>query len=242
MDRVGFNTGYIMKIIKDLRSCWPRVYQVVLSVSSWIYSFSSHQKIKGKGNCLKASNSFLKKCRFDIRGNNNRIEIGPECRLNRVTFFIRGDDHLIRIESGVRISQSALLWCEDEKGTLTIGEHSHISEVHIAVTEPGSKIEIGSRCLFSSDIEIRCGDSHSILDIKTNKRINRPANVKVGDRVWIGQGGKILKGVEIGSDSVVATGAVVVKSVPAESVVAGNPAKVVRQGIRWTYERLQDCF
>ena len=226
------------KIAIYLSEQYPAVYRFILYFLSSIFNLSSRRKIKGKGNIVSYRGSFLRYCRFDISGNNNRIEIAQECRLNNVEFFIRGDGHLIQIGSQVRIGDSALLWCEDERGTIIIGKNTHIAEVHIAVTELESKIEIGSHCLFSRDIEIRCGDSHSILDTKTGKRINPAGNVKIDDRVWIGRGAKILKGVEIGSDSIVATGAVVTKSIPSGVIVAGNPAKLVREGIRWVYERL----
>ena len=52
--------------------------------------------------------------------------------------------------------------------------------------------------------------------------------VKIADNVWIGMNAIILKGVTIGENSVVAAGAVVTKSVPANTVVAGNPAVVVK--------------
>ncbi|MEP6955368.1 MAG: DapH/DapD/GlmU-related protein, partial [Chthoniobacterales bacterium] len=57
----------------------------------------------------------------------------------------------------------------------------------------------------------------------------RSAPVVIGDNVWIGMNAIILKGVTIGENSVVAAGAVVSKSVPANVVVAGNPAVVVKQ-------------
>ncbi len=220
----------------------PNLYRGLLFFLAWAFSLSSLRKVSGRGNQLISRGAFLKNCRFDIRGNGNRVEIAPECILKNVRFFVRGSGHTIKIGAQVRISRSALLWCEDENGTLIIGEGTRIEEAHIAVTEPGSKIEVGARCLFAYDIEIRCGDSHSILDAQTGKRINPPANVKIGDRVWIGMGAKILKGVELGNDSIVATGAVVAKSVPAGSIVAGNPAKVVRDGVRWEYQRLQDRY
>jgi acetyltransferase-like isoleucine patch superfamily enzyme len=56
----------------------------------------------------------------------------------------------------------------------------------------------------------------------------RTAPVIISDNVWIGMNAIILKGVTIGENSVVAAGAVVTKSVPANVVVAGNPAAVVR--------------
>ena len=51
----------------------------------------------------------------------------------------------------------------------------------------------------------------------------------IGDDVWIGANVTILKGVEIGTGSIIAAGAVVVKDVPKFSVVAGNPAKVIKE-------------
>ena len=55
------------------------------------------------------------------------------------------------------------------------------------------------------------------------------APVKIADNVWIGMNATILKAVIIGENSVVAAGAVVTRSVPPNSVVAGNPAVVVKQ-------------
>ena len=51
----------------------------------------------------------------------------------------------------------------------------------------------------------------------------------IGDDVWIGAGAIILKGVTIGERSIVGAGAVVTRGVPADSVVAGNPAQIVRR-------------
>src|SRR5207248_10050585 len=53
-------------------------------------------------------------------------------------------------------------------------------------------------------------------------------SVKISDNVWIGMNAIVLKGVTIGENSVVAAGAVVTKSVPANCIVAGYPAVVVK--------------
>ena len=52
--------------------------------------------------------------------------------------------------------------------------------------------------------------------------------VTIGDSVWIGGSAILLPGVKIGDKSVVGAGAVVTKDVPANVVVAGNPAKIIR--------------
>jgi maltose O-acetyltransferase len=53
--------------------------------------------------------------------------------------------------------------------------------------------------------------------------------VEIGDDVWVGAGAVILKGVKIGSRAVIGAHAVVTKDVPADTIVAGNPAVVVKQ-------------
>ncbi|MCT7584011.1 hypothetical protein N5U55_07790 [Aliarcobacter butzleri] len=53
-------------------------------------------------------------------------------------------------------------------------------------------------------------------------------NVLIGDNVWIGESAMILKGVNVGKNSIIAAGAIVTKNVPPFSVVAGVPAKVIR--------------
>ncbi|MGZ4179456.1 MAG: DapH/DapD/GlmU-related protein [Solirubrobacteraceae bacterium] len=57
------------------------------------------------------------------------------------------------------------------------------------------------------------------------------APVVIGDDVWIGINATILKGVAIGSGAIVAAGAVVAKDVPANALVAGNPAVIVREQV-----------
>jgi maltose O-acetyltransferase len=51
--------------------------------------------------------------------------------------------------------------------------------------------------------------------------------VKIGDNVWIGHDVTIMKGVTIGENSIIATGSIVTKDVPHNSIAAGNPAKVI---------------
>jgi acetyltransferase-like isoleucine patch superfamily enzyme len=106
------------------------------------------------------------------------------------------------------------------------------------------KIEIGSHCLVSWNVGIADSDFHPLepaqrlIDAQAlapffKNRPPRPklktAPVKIGDNVWIGMNAVILKGVTIGDNSVVAAGSVVTKNVPANAVVAGNPAVVVKQ-------------
>lgn len=105
------------------------------------------------------------------------------------------------------------------------------------------RIEIGSHCLISWNVGIADSDFHPLepalrlIDAHAlapfcQGRPPRPKletrPVRICDNVWIGMNAIILKGVTVGENSVVAAGAVVTKDVPANCVVAGNPATVVR--------------
>ena len=92
----------------------------------------------------------------------------------------------------------------------------------------GADVMMGPRCVLISD-------NHATSD--TGRPMNRQGYVPsraivVEDDVWIGAGVTILPGVRVGRGSVVGAGAVVTKDVPAWSVAAGNPARVVRTRTR----------
>ena len=66
-------------------------------------------------------------------------------------------------------------------------------------------------------------------EIDPDKRGIVPAPIRIGNKVWIGSGAIITKGVTIGEGSIVAAGAVVTKDVPGRVIVGGVPAKVIKR-------------
>lgn len=104
---------------------------------------------------------------------------------------------------------------------------------HIAITG-GERITIGEDCMFSSDIEIRCGDSHAIIDRQSQQRLNWEQPVCIGDHVWLAAHVRVLKGSVIAAHSIVGSSAVVsgILSQP-YSIYAGSPAKQIKSGVDW---------
>jgi acetyltransferase-like isoleucine patch superfamily enzyme len=127
-----------------------------------------------------------------------------------------------------------------EKGYCTVGDFTLLNG---AIIMAEKKIDIGSYCLISWGVGIADSDFHPVepaqrlIDARAlapffKGRPPRPelttAPVKICNNVWIGMNALVLKGVTIGENSVVAAGAVVTKSVPANTIVAGNPATTVK--------------
>lgn len=102
----------------------------------------------------------------------------------------------------------------------------------------GKNVFINSGCHFQDQGGIYIGDNvligHRVVmatvdhDFDPYDRHNHYAPIHIGDRVWIGSGAIITKGVTIGENAVVAAGAVVTKDVPANAVVGGVPARVLK--------------
>jgi acetyltransferase-like isoleucine patch superfamily enzyme len=197
------------------------------------------KSIIGNNNEIEYRDALLTNVAFDIAGNGNRITIKKNSSLNGVTFFVRGDYHSIDIGEECSLGPGFTIWFEDERGQLIIGDRTIFAGYsHLTVIEPGSKIKIGNDCLFAYNVDIRTGDSHSIIDTKSGKKVNFAKNISIGEHVWVAGHSIILKGVSILDDSIVAAGTVVTKSVDEKGVIlAGNPARIVKRGITWSGER-----
>jgi acetyltransferase-like isoleucine patch superfamily enzyme len=194
--------------------------------------------ISGKNNVV-INKGVLLKVRYDVVGNNNLIEIGRSSVLSNMTIFIRGNNHILKIAENCHY-RGGSVWFEDNNCQIVIGQKTTIESAHLAVTEPNSKIVIGEDCMFSNEIEFRTGDSHSIIDNETKKRINFAQNIEVSNHVWIGARSTILKGVNIGHNSIIGTNSIVTKNIPSHSVAAGIPARVIKNNIDWVRERIYE--
>lgn len=127
-----------------------------------------------------------------------------------------------------------------ENGTIDVGSNCYIGD-HSRIWAAES-VKIGNNVLIAHNVNVFDNDTHPIDYLERRddadniifkgKRKNysslRSAPVVIGDDVWIGCNSIILKGVEIGEGSIIGAGSVVTKNVPPNTLVAGNPARVVK--------------
>ena len=155
----------------------------------------------------------IKNCKIKIRGKNNSLKIERNVILRGVDIEIRGID------------------C-----SIVIGEESIIgNNVYISAREKDVKVEIGKNCMFSRNIKVMTSDGHDILE--GNERINQAKDIVLENNVWLSDNVTLLKGSYISCGSIVATNSTVTKKFKEKNtIIAGSPAKVIKQNIKWREE------
>lgn len=158
-------------------------------------------------------------------------------------FLFLGRRLELQIARGAEVRFGRFVW---------IGDGSKI-RCHEGLVEIGEKTVLGQECTISAYQQVRIGEQcviadramfidfdHGVVEVERPIRLQGiyKRDVEVGSNVWIGYGACILRGVRVGDNAVIGTNAVVTKDVPANAVVAGIPARVVRmreapEHLRW---------
>lgn len=189
------------------------------------------------GNRFVCDGVFLNSC-ISLSGRNNAI-IVEGVKINNMRIMVTGTGNRLVVHKNSIFREGGRVKLEDENNLIEIGENSDIVDCFFAVSDYDSKIVIGRDCMFSAKVIIRNSDVHSILNAD-GKRTNPGRDTIIGDRVCMGYGVNVLKGCHIGSDSIIGSQSVVAGlSTTDGCVIAGNPAKVVKQGVHWAKERIR---
>ncbi|HEX3736828.1 MAG TPA: acyltransferase [Solirubrobacterales bacterium] len=166
---------------------------------------------------------------------------GRRWRTDGFVFFGRGLE--IEISPRGRVDFGRFVW---------LGDRTKI-RCHEGLVEIGAKTVIGQECTISAYQHVRIGEQcviadramfidfdHGVVEVERPIRLQGiyKRDVEVGSNVWIGYGACILRGVRIGDNAVIGTNSVVTKDVPANAVVGGIPARVLRmreapRELRW---------
>lgn len=160
--------------------------------------------------CKKVGRNFLVSFKVPLTSPNLNMYFGDNCSISGYTTLGAAAIH--------------------EHPTLIVGNGTHIGyEVTISV---GERVEIGDHCLIADRVFIADNNGHPTdpvarrLKQKVSPEAIKP--VMIGNNVWIGYQSVILRGVTIGANSIVGANSVVIKDVPPNTIVAGNPATIVR--------------
>lgn len=157
--------------------------------------------------------------------------VGRRLRIERIPYLrqrgriVLGDD--VEISGKIGIAFNTALGLNPE---LIVGNRTFIG--HQCSFSIARRVQIGDDCLIAGGTSFADNDGHP-LDAEARRRGQRvrPEDVRpvtIGNNVWIGAGCRILKGVTIGDRAVIGAASVVTADVPAESIAAGNPARVIR--------------
>lgn len=157
--------------------------------------------------------------------------VGPGLRIEELP-YIQGTGRIVlgssvRLSGKPAISFSRALRSDPE---FQVGDNTFIG--HACSFSIAERVSIGRDCLLAAGVAVMDMDGHP-LDA-AERRAGRPtpseqiSAVTIGDDVWIGGGTLVLKGVSIGNRAIVAARSVVTKDVPPDTVVAGNPARIIK--------------
>ncbi len=136
-------------------------------------------------------------------------------------------------KAGVKIGKhttiNSSLFQIGKNGQLIIGDYGNFVQ---PIFNTNKKITIGNYALVAYGVII--ADSGYLIPPTKNSVMVKSANkgIKIGNNVWIGIKAMIFEGADIGDNSIIGAGAVVNFKVPKNSIVVGNPARIIKQKIK----------
>lgn len=149
---------------------------------------------------------------------------------DQLTVLFQGSDNTLHIGKNVSVGKLHIKF--GNNGFCSIGDNTEITGAGFHVSN--ARLQIGKDCLLGAQIVLRTHDAHHIFDLETHQRINYAKDIVVGDHVWIAYHATLLGGAGIGTGSVVGAGAVTSSLFGDHVIIAGVPAKVIREKVCWS--------
>ncbi len=154
----------------------------------------------------------------------------PTVSMYRASHIIIGDNVTLRSISrgnAIGVNHEVILRTSGDGAVLKIGNRVGMSGGAICARK---KVVIGDDALIGANVVIADSDFHAlnIVDRRDGDKNVIAKEVVIGNGVWIGADSYICKGVTIGANSVIGAKSVVTKSLPADCIAAGIPAKIIR--------------
>lgn len=179
-----------------------------------------------------------------FKGRNSVVEIGEGSVFDRCRFTIGSNARVIIGTTHPRglIGVVVNLTGNGQGRELTIGAGTSVEGCRFSMAGDGPRvISIGENCMLSTGISFRPSDGHAIFDLETGRVLNHAKPIAVGDNVWVGANVTFLKGSRIPNNTIVGTQSLVTRQFAEENTaVAGNPAQVVRSGVGWDRQHVEN--
>lgn len=215
------------------------------------------------GNEIKVNNYL----QININSSNNAIvKLGDGARINRTDFQLNGNFNQVLFGNRLDNNSELIARINGNKNIINLGNNITIVEYlnldmnelsenrYIGVDEfttfyrtdlqdydMDSSIIIGKDCMFSYNTIVYNTDGHAIF--QNGKLINKAQTCKIGNHVWVGWDARIMKNCTIPDGTMVARNALVCKSFDKPNVIlAGIPAKIVKENIEWSRKTINDVL
>lgn len=178
-------------------------------------------------------NTLIKYC-----GSNSEIIVKGDINSYKVNHAVIYAGHNSKIIFGknFRVRSKIYIDARADNTNICFGKNVNIGEINIlGGDEPNLSLSIGDNFLSSFGGYIRLADGHTIINMETNQVINSPKfGIRIGNNVWFGYNVIMLKDSSVPSHSVVGAGAIITTQFHEEnSIIAGVPARVVRDKVSW---------
>lgn len=209
-----------------------------------IRTFFKKYKVVGKNNriIIKTDNKDIVLTKYkkfagldiEIMGSNNTITLTPETTFKSSKIIIEANNANISFGTSPEINNLSVFVRLGKNQKLKWGNGSTITGGYVELCETDAFVTIGQDCMIGWHVSIVATDFHAVLDKKTKRVLNGPGNVVIGNKCWLGHGVRLLKNANIPDNTIVGAESVVTKKFKDNyTVIAGNPAKVVKINVCW---------
>ena len=174
-----------------------------------------------------------------IYGNNNLVEVFYPNATGPVDINISGNNAKLTIQEQKKYPLCDVHFLINRGGEIHIGKNCQLCNGNFLAIVKGDykekhKLIIGDGCYIAKNATFRTFDGHTFIDRSTNLPLNPPADITVGNNCWIMQNCMILHGAVIPDNSAVAANSLVNKKFTESNILlAGCPAKIIKNDILW---------
>lgn len=202
------------------------------------------KKIIGKNNIIDINNknTIKNKLKISVCGSGNFIQIDENLFVkNKLNISIKGNNNRIILGKNIKVVDNLSIQILEDchNGEIIIGDNCSFWNTLIQTCELNSKVLIEEDCMFSYNTEVMNSDGHCIFHDGVLCNIGK--NITIKNHCWIGYNAMIYKNSYISKNSIVGRNAFVSGIFEKPNVVlAGLPARIIKENINWSRETVNE--